>query len=190
MNTFERECQKMRRLLAMSLAVVLVLGIGGIVAAGNSDVIEEIGGWGQRQVADERGPVMKGPRHEEPPLLSRKLDLTDAQLATIERLREENLAQKEPPREERCAHHEQDRSARVEGNSDQAEALREEMHTKREEMFALREQNRAEIRNVLTPEQQEQLEEFQQEQCPMDRGDGLGRRGGERGFGGGRRGPW
>jgi len=153
----------MRRLWIAGLAIVLAVGVAGVVAAASDGDTTGYFGWmGQGRHASNQAP-----REDAPPLFSRGLELTAEQREAIERLREEHWTEMAPLRDQVLGLREEYRQAVQNGDEEQLTAIEGELAAIRKQQTALRNANRDAIRDLLTDEQRAQLEV----QCP---GGGLG----------------
>ena len=82
------------------------------------------------------------------------IDLSSAQRARVDSIREKYRTEAKPLREQMLPAMKEARTARQSGDSAKIRAARQSMSESRDKMVALRKQEIAEIRGVLTPEQQ------------------------------------
>lgn len=130
-----------------TMAAVLALSTSLAIAAPN-------GAKGEgKHARDGRG--MHGERFEQ------KLNLTDAQKEQIRTIRASFREQNKAFFETAQATREQFRDAKKSGDTARADALKATMEAHRTQMQHIRQQQRAQIAAILTPEQRTQFEELE-----------------------------
>ena len=154
----------------MTMAAVLALSTSLAIAAPHD-------GGGKFGRGGKHGRGEMGAR------LFEKLNLTDAQKTQIRTIHENFREQNKAFFEQSRATFEQYREAKKANDTARLDALKATMDANREQMKRLREQQHAQIANILTPEQRTQWEALkaEREQRRGERGE-RGRRGGQREF--------
>ena len=148
----------MKKTKWMTMAAVLALSTSLAIAAPH-------GGKGERGGRHGRGEM--GARMFE------KLNLTDAQKTQIRTIHESFREQNKAFFEQSRATFEQYREAKKANDTARVEALKATVDANREQMKKLREQQHAQIANILTPEQRTQWEAMkaEREQRRGERGE-------------------
>lgn len=179
----------MRKNIMAGLALALTLGGAGLAAA------QSTGQQPQRPRGEQddrggRGWGRGGPRGGPEGFLLRGITLTDAQKQKLQQLRESDRATMEQSRTQMRSRMDEARAARQSGDTVKAKSLFAAM---RKQMEAQRDQHAAQVRSILTAEQQKQfdanLAEAKKRQAERGEGRGFGPGGhGDHGGRGGRRG--
>ena len=123
-----------------------------------------------------RGATERGDRG-----LFRGIDLSGTQRARLDSIRAKYRAESKPLRDQMMPAMREARAARQSGDSAKLQAARKDMSASREKMRALHNQELAEIRGVLTPEQQATFDKNASEVRERMRAKGSQRHGRHRG---------
>src|SRR4029079_14477182 len=160
----KKENRTMKRILTYSFAAALVLG-AGFTAWAESGKLQR-GDHGERREA----------------FLTRVLDLSADQQAAVEKLHAEMKAKAEPLRDQRHQQMKEVFALLKSANPDPA-VVGEKMiaaYATRQQMKTLHEEFESKLSALLTPDQQEKLQKFQERRKSFD-GEGFGHRGGRHG---------
>ena len=127
----------------------------------------------QHEMRGMRG--MRGPGHEG---MFKSLNLTDAQKAQVKAIHEKYAAQFKSARDAAKPDFDAMRAARQKGDTAAARAAREKLHADMAPTQKVHEQEMAEIRAILTPAQQQQLDQLRAQRAQRGEGHGhWGRKG-------------
>ena len=170
---------------AVGLALVLA---AGAVQAQQTTPDERGGRRGapREELRGQRGPGRQGP-------LLRGITLTAAQQEQLRAINQKYAAEGRPLREAMRPAMQEARAARQRGDTAAARRAWARTATQRQQALALQERRTAEVRGILTAEQQRQFDanraemKTRMEERGKELGEG-GRRGGRRGFRGGAQG--
>lgn len=157
----------MSRIRAAALGAALILGISGIagvaIARGQGGPGHGPGGYGMRHRGGFGG------------MLAKDLNLTDAQKAQVKTIHEKYKSQFESIRTQFKSQTDNARALRQKGDSAGARAVFQKTRVDiRQRILAVRQQEQAEIRNVLTTEQRAKFDaaQAQRKQLMEKRGEG------------------
>lgn len=157
----------MKRIIAAIIAVV-VLALGAVFVSAQRS--EHKGGHGG-------GGFNRGGHHRSDGMMLRGLDLTDAQKTQVREIMEASKTKVRPIRQAMKANHEKLRLATENGKFDEAQvqALANENGTLSAQLLVERERTKAQIFNILTPEQREKAAQLKSQMKENFKGKGFGR---------------